>query len=96
MDENPTQIPTSTQATPSTPTPSVTEQVQQPMSQDTKMLIVVLCLIFIYPIGLILMFSWAKSWPRWLKILITLPLIITVLLFIPLVVLSIISYFTGR
>jgi len=34
------------------------------MSEDTKSIITVLLLIFVYPIGLILAPKWAK-WPKW-------------------------------
>jgi hypothetical protein len=46
------------------------------MSEDTKAIIVILLLLFVYPIGLILMWAWMKSWPTWLKIIISLPIIL--------------------
>ncbi len=44
----------------STPAPT-------PAPKDNKELVVILLLIFFYPLGLILMFAWTK-WPKWLKI----------------------------
>lgn len=41
------------------------------MSQDTKMIIVILLLVFFMPVGIILMWLW-MTWPKWVKILITL------------------------
>jgi hypothetical protein len=41
---------------------------QNAMSQDTKTIITVLCLVIAYPVGLILMFVWMK-WPWWVKLL---------------------------
>jgi len=48
------------------------EKKEEGMSYDTKTVIVVLCLIFAYPIGLILMFAWMK-WPMIVKLLVTIP-----------------------
>lgn len=47
------------------------------MSEDTKTLITVLLLLFAYPIGLVLMFIWTK-WPKWLKIILTLPIFLAI------------------
>ena len=46
-------------------------------SYDTQMIVTILLLVFIYPVGLIFMWAWMKSWPIWLKIIISLPLIIS-------------------
>ncbi len=49
---------------------------QQPTtSNDTKTIVTVLLLIFVYPIGLIVMWVW-PTWPRWIKWLITTPVIL--------------------
>jgi hypothetical protein len=40
------------------------------MSYETKTIIVILTLLFITPVGLVLMWVWMK-WPLWLKILLT-------------------------
>lgn len=45
------------------------------LSEDTKTIITVLLLIFAFPIGVILMWIWVR-WPRWVKILISLVIII--------------------
>ncbi len=52
----------------------------QDMSHDTKTLIVILLLVFAYGIGLIFMWWWMKTWPNWLKILLTLPIFASILL----------------
>jgi hypothetical protein len=54
----------------------------QGMSQDTKTIIVILLLIFAYPLGLLLMWFWMKEWPVWVKILISLPVALGVLMFL--------------
>src|SRR5258706_16040518 len=45
---------------------------------DTKVIVTILLLLFIYPVGLIFMWAWMKSWSVWLKIVISLPLFISV------------------
>jgi len=50
------------------------------MSHDTKTLIVILLLIFAYGIGLIFMWIWMKTWPNWLKIVLTLPVFASIAL----------------
>lgn len=52
------------------------------MSHDTKTLIVILLLLFAYGIGLIFMWLWMKTWPKWLKIVLTLPVFIYVLILV--------------
>lgn len=44
------------------------------LSEDTKAIVVVLLLIFVYPVGLILTWFWVK-WKIWVKILLTTPLV---------------------
>lgn len=44
-------------------------------SQDTRTVITILLLIFVYPVGVILMWFWSR-WKTWVKILITVPLIL--------------------
>lgn len=73
------------QAPPSAPTqpqsaPSANSQASHGMSHDTKTLIVILLLIFTYWIGLIFMWLWMKTWPKWLKIILTLPVFISIAL----------------
>lgn len=50
---------------------------QEGISYDTKTIITVLALIFVYPIGLLLMFIWMK-WKMWVKLLIALPITLIV------------------
>ncbi len=70
--------------TSNTPPPIQPQQPAQPqmnnqgMSYQTKTIIVVLLLLFAYPLGVIFMFLWMK-WPKWVKILITLGLFIIAL-----------------
>lgn len=45
----------------------------QGMSEDTKTLITILLLIFVFPIGLIVMWILPK-WPLWVKLLVSLPI----------------------
>lgn len=47
-------------------------------SYDTQMIVTILLLIFIYPLGLVFMWAWMRSWPIWVKIAISLPLIISI------------------
>ena len=44
-------------------------------SNDTRTLVTVLLLIFVYPIGVILAWFWSK-WKAWIKILVTLPFVL--------------------
>lgn len=43
----------------------------------TRTIVTVLVLLFAYPIGILLMWSWTK-WPKWVKFLITLPIILAI------------------
>jgi type IV pilus assembly protein PilA len=45
-------------------------------SNNTKAIIVILLLLFFYPIGIIFMWVWMKRWSKWLKIILTLGLLI--------------------
>jgi len=49
------------------------------ISYDAKTIIIILCLIFIYPIGIIFMWIWMKTWPLWLKLIISVPLILGII-----------------
>ncbi len=55
------------------------EAMASEMTTDTKTIIVVLLLIFVYPVGAIFMWVWMKWWPLWIRILLTLPFILGVL-----------------
>lgn len=48
-------------------------------SNDTKIIIVILLLLFAYPLGLIFMWGWMKNWPIWLKVVLSVPLILAIL-----------------
>lgn len=50
----------------------------QGLSHDTKTLIVILLLIFAYGVGVIFMWLWMKTWPKWLKIIISLGAIFSI------------------
>ncbi len=50
-------------------------------SEDTKTIVTVLLLLFVFPLGLVLMWFWTK-WPSWIKLLISVPIIILGFLFI--------------
>ncbi len=71
---------------PATPNPPQTDIPFQPqpqpqkdgLSEDSKTIITILLLIFAYPIGLILTYVWTK-WPKWLKILLTVPLVLAII-----------------
>lgn len=62
----------------------------QGASYDTLMIITTLLLIFVYPLGIAFMWAWMKTWPTWVKVVITLPLIISLFFLI------LIFYFVGH
>lgn len=47
-------------------------------SNDTKTIVTVLLLIFVFPVGLIVMWMWPK-WPTWVKWLISIPIVLMIL-----------------
>lgn len=49
------------------------------ISYETKLIIAILLLLFVYPIGLIVMWWWMREWPLWLKLILSIPLFIAVL-----------------
>lgn len=51
---------------------------QNSMPEDTKTLITILLLVFVFPVGFILMWVWTK-WKLWVKLLITIPIILFML-----------------
>ncbi len=57
---------------------------------DTQMIVTILLLIFIYPVGIIFMWAWMRSWPVWVKLIISLPLIISIL-FVGLILLFVVK-----
>lgn len=58
-------------------------------SYDTQMIIVIILLLLAYPLGIIFMWAWMNSWPNWVKMVISLPLIIALLIIV------VIFYFVG-
>ena len=50
----------------------------QGISENTKTIITVILLVFVYPIGLLFMWFWTK-WPKWAKTVISLPLFLAIL-----------------
>lgn len=50
-------------------------QSNQGASNDTRTIVTVLLLIFLFPIGFIVMWVWPK-WPSWVKIIISLPIVL--------------------
>jgi len=62
----------------------------QEVSANTKTIITVLFLIFLYPIGVVVMWFWTR-WRAWVKILITLPIFLFLFLIILISVLAAIN-----
>ncbi len=56
----------------------VNQTLNQGISENNKTIITVILLVFVYPIGLLTMWLWTK-WPRWAKIVISLPLFLAIL-----------------
>ncbi len=52
----------------------------QSVSEDTKLIVTVLTLLLAYPAGIILMWVWT-SWPKWVKLVISLPMILLIFFF---------------
>ncbi len=46
----------------------------QELNNDTKTILTVVLLFLFYPAGLVLMYKW-MDWPKWLKILVTVPVL---------------------
>lgn len=63
------------------PQPALTKAYESELSYETRVIVVILLLLFVYPIGLICMWAWMRNWPLWLKLLISLPLFLGVLAF---------------
>lgn len=63
------------------------QQTQTGTSNDTKTLVTVLLLIFLYPIGVIVMMLWT-SWKLWVKLLVGFPFVI---IFVGLVAVALLS-----
>lgn len=63
------------------------------LSYDSKTIITVICLVTVYPVGLVLMFAWMK-WKAWVKVLISLPLVLA--FFLPLLMIVMMSLLVLR
>lgn len=74
-----TSVPPPVNPAPVNPAPAGQKSSQE-ASYDMKTLVVVLLLIFLYPIGIILMYVWMK-WKSWVKALITAPGCIILIIF---------------
>lgn len=68
----PQSVPPAAQAATPPNTPQPVQPVSQGMSNDTKSIITILLLIFVAPVGFIVMWFFPK-WPLWLKFVISLP-----------------------
>lgn len=62
---------------PSSPSP-ISPLVHPDETIDKQMTIVILLLVFIYPIGIILMWIFMKKWQRWLKTILSIPLALAI------------------
>jgi hypothetical protein len=63
------------------PQPALSKAYESELSYETRVVVVILLLLFVYPIGLICMWAWMRNWPLWLKLLLSLPLFLGVLAF---------------
>lgn len=48
---------------------------------DSNTILVILLLVFCWPIGIILMWVLMKYWPKWLKVILTLPIVLMLVWF---------------
>lgn len=58
---------------------AVQVQPENGMSQDKKTSIVIILLVFFYPVGVIFMFAWMKKWSWRLKLLLVTPIILIII-----------------
>lgn len=65
------------------------------LANDNKTTITLLLLIFVYPLGLIVMWFLPK-WPVWVKILVSLPIILFIILIVAFVIFATISWKQGN
>lgn len=63
-----------------TASPPANEPVQdnESISKDTQAIITVILLVFMYPIGFIVMWVWTE-WPIWLRLLLSIPVILLII-----------------
>jgi hypothetical protein len=67
---------------------------KQDLSDDTKLILVLLFLFVLYPVGAILMWVW-MDWPKWLKVLIALPIFIFAFFIALAILVGIVASFIG-
>ena len=48
-------------------------------NHQTKTILVVVALLAFYPVGLVLMWMWMREWPKWVKLLLSAPIILMIL-----------------
>ena len=53
-------------------------QTNEEISHDAQAIITVICLIFVYPIGFLVMWLWTE-WPIWLRLLLSIPVILLII-----------------
>jgi hypothetical protein len=76
MEEKPTQNPLQNPGQPQTQDQPIPEPTQPSNNNmDTPSIIAILLLLFFYPVGIIIMW-FATKWPKWVKFIITLPIIL--------------------
>lgn len=49
---------------------------------DSKTIAVILLLVFSYPLGVVFMWFWMKTWPGWMKLLLSLALVLGIVLIV--------------
>jgi len=52
---------------------------QNPQQDTNKALIVIVCLILFYPVGVFLMWKWMKQWAIWVKLLLSATAILVII-----------------
>src|ERR1035437_5668328 len=60
--------------------PQPTPTVPQSSNDQTHLIITIVAFLICYPVGVICMWVWMKHWPKWVKILLALPIFLIILL----------------
>jgi len=70
--------------------PQAPQLIAQPVEHKTdgKFIVTLLFLLFMYPVGIITMWLWMKDWPKWLKVVITLPFALALLMIVWVIIIS--------
>lgn len=66
------------------------QPIVQSSGDDTRTIVTILLLFFFYPIGLIVMWFWAR-WKSWVKILISLPIVFLIIIFVLAVIAAVLN-----